>query len=640
MKRKKLAALLTGAAAALSTMISGVPISAFSDLQNAAGTVSALDTGGINDSITWSVEDNKLTVTGTGAVLPDSEGAFPWESYRHQIESVVVGEGITALGDWTFSYMECLKSIELPETLESIGADCFSYDTALLELNLPRSVTSVGSWFAEGCTSLLSASLPGVNDIPQRSFYNCSALEHITLSDQLSHVDARAFTGCVRLLKGYPFVTVGNVLYTYTGNDHIVRIPEGITVIADGAFSAENRGVSQAKHNDRLVAVVCPESLRHIGQKAFEKCDVLMDVQLNENCKTIGTGAFTGCRSLKTLTVPASVRQIGTQDKCSLTDLYGDDGSVTEVFAKENKIAFHYRKPEHQGEDMTLDYQKDGWGFGNYRSIFGDGFFLTDADRQYLDQIGINTANLNTSWSGSCAGMAITVILAKNGVFTPSQVQSDANTLFDIQPTDDVRSFINYYQCVQDGGNAFSGGESDAQLFYRMLKTAENIPNGESPFLLTFTTKNSSHGVAGYGLESGEWEWDGKTYDGRVLIWDSNYPKALHDESCLYFDSATFDYCIPQYGIHVAEGADDNTAGIITVCNDISVLNQYPYPFAVTERGDVNADGTVNAADAVALRDYLLTKTDTLPDWQAGDMDGNGRLNVIDLTLMKRMLMK
>ena len=565
-----------------------------------------ISASGFFDGIIWSVEDSKLTVTGTGAVLPGSSWFYPWESYRDQIESVAVGEGITALGDWAFAYMKCLEHIELPETLESIGEDCFSYDTALPELDLPCSVTSIGRNCAEGCTALQSASLPGVEDIPGRSFYKCSALEHITLSDRVSHVDANAFTGCERLLKDSPFVTVGSVLYTYTGNEHIVRIPEGITVIADGAFSAENRGVSQVQHNDRLVAVICPESLRHIGQKAFEKCDILMDVQLNEGCETIGTDAFTGCRSLKALTVPASVKRIGTQDKCSLTDLYGDAGSVAKTFAKRNQIAFHYRKPEHQGKDMTLDYQKDGWYFGNSKTVFGGDYFLTDADRQYLQQIGIDTANLDRPWSGSCVGLAITVILAKNGVFSPSELQSDAKTLSDIQPTDDVRSFINYYQCIQYD-NAFSGSELNAQLFYRMLKNAASIPNGESPFLLTFTTKTGSHGVAGYGLESGDWEWDGKTYDGRVLIWDSNFPKALHDESCLYFDSATFDYCIPQYGIHVAEGAEDNTAGIITVCNDLNVLNQYPHPIADTAA----STGTVSP-DQAAATTYTTSDTDFL----------------------------
>ncbi len=36
---------------------------------------------------------------------------------------------------------------------------------------------------------------------------------------------------------------------------------------------------------------------------------------------------------------------------------------------------------------------------------------------------------------------------------------------------------------------------------------------------------------------------------------------------------------------------------------------------------------------------YLLADG-TLTDWQTGDFDGNGRLNAIDLTLMKRALMR
>lgn len=56
-------------------------------------------------------------------------------------------------------------------------------------------------------------------------------------------------------------------------------------------------------------------------------------------------------------------------------------------------------------------------------------------------------------------------------------------------------------------------------------------------------------------------------------------------------------------------------------------------------RGNLNADGAVNLADAVLLTQWLLGVPDTvLPDWQAGDLDANGRLNAADLTLLKRLL--
>ena len=53
--------------------------------------------------------------------------------------------------------------------------------------------------------------------------------------------------------------------------------------------------------------------------------------------------------------------------------------------------------------------------------------------------------------------------------------------------------------------------------------------------------------------------------------------------------------------------------------------------------GDINDDGKFDVLDASALRDFLTDNT-APANWEAGDLDGNGRLNTADLTLMKRML--
>ena len=82
-------------------------------------------------------------------------------------------------------------------------------------------------------------------------------------------------------------------------------------------------------------------------------------------------------------------------------------------------------------------------------------------------------------------------------------------------------------------------------------------------------------------------------------------------------------------------GADDTIAVKYT---KVEVIYAYSGS-GETVQGDVNADGACNIADAVALLKYL-TASGTLADWEAGDLDGNGRLNACDLTLLKRMLMK
>jgi len=58
-------------------------------------------------------------------------------------------------------------------------------------------------------------------------------------------------------------------------------------------------------------------------------------------------------------------------------------------------------------------------------------------------------------------------------------------------------------------------------------------------------------------------------------------------------------------------------------------------------RGDVNADGEFSVADAVTLQKWLLTVPNThLADWQAADLCADNRLDVFDLCLMKRELLK
>lgn len=57
--------------------------------------------------------------------------------------------------------------------------------------------------------------------------------------------------------------------------------------------------------------------------------------------------------------------------------------------------------------------------------------------------------------------------------------------------------------------------------------------------------------------------------------------------------------------------------------------------------GDVNADGEFTIADVILLQKWLLTVPDTeLPNWKAGDFYEDDRLDVFDLCLMKRELLK
>lgn len=56
-------------------------------------------------------------------------------------------------------------------------------------------------------------------------------------------------------------------------------------------------------------------------------------------------------------------------------------------------------------------------------------------------------------------------------------------------------------------------------------------------------------------------------------------------------------------------------------------------------KGDANADGEFNVADLITLQKWILAVSDTeLKDWQSADLCKDGRIDVFDLCVMKRLL--
>lgn len=125
-----------------------------------SGTCGATDT----DNITWSYDaaTTTLTLTGTGAVADFvKSGNIPWNQYRNNLTTVVIGEGITALGLHNFYECKKVTSVSLPTTLTKIGNKAFINNTAWTgALVLPEGVTSVGDEAFSGCNALTSVTLP------------------------------------------------------------------------------------------------------------------------------------------------------------------------------------------------------------------------------------------------------------------------------------------------------------------------------------------------------------------------------------------------------------------------------------------------------------------------------------------------
>lgn len=153
----------------------------------------------------------------------------------------------------------------------------------------------------------------------------------------------------------------GAIIIDYRGIEEVLVIPEAIkglrpTELPKYIF-ANDCGIKAIRFpdsleevsdmscglNNSLQVVVLGKNTKVVGESAFMSCDNLHDVQLNEGLETIKMDAFWGCSSLKSITIPASVTEIGDGAFAGIGDdfiIYGKSGSCAEEYAIENNKQF------------------------------------------------------------------------------------------------------------------------------------------------------------------------------------------------------------------------------------------------------------------------------------------------------------
>lgn len=118
------------------------------------------------------------TYTGTNAANIVYTGHLGGNSI---LQTLKLPQGVTGIGDKSFTDFKALKSVVLPDGLTSIESYAFLYCSALTSITLPASLTSIGFRAFRYCTSLktvtcLAATPPGLGT---EDFANCDALTAI-----------------------------------------------------------------------------------------------------------------------------------------------------------------------------------------------------------------------------------------------------------------------------------------------------------------------------------------------------------------------------------------------------------------------------------------------------------------------------
>lgn len=225
------------------------------------------------------------------------------------VQKIVVEEGITKLGEWTFAFFHNVQTVRLPSTLTNLGGGAFLDNTNLTQIIIPENVDTM-----KAATCISENSIYGDN------------------------IDYGAFSGCTNLTTVY-----WNVRGTTNGN--IIQPLMGL--------------------EDVTTKIVLGETVEHIPEMLcvnFKKING--ELVVAKNVKTIGYAAFAGCSGINKITIladsletkPTPFRSPGPPFSYAITNNHGAPFAM----CSKNMEIFIGKDVQYIGEYMFSNYDKTG----------------------------------------------------------------------------------------------------------------------------------------------------------------------------------------------------------------------------------------------------------------------------------------
>ena len=236
----------------------------------------------------------RIVISGSGemedyALYTSGYTTSPWTYSSRNINSIIVEEGITRIGNNAFvgDYAGSVCRISLPSTLESIGEFAFAQSlNHVKELTIPSSVKLLGECAFSGI-----------------------GVETVTIPGSISYIPEQAFSSCDNLKS--------------------VVMLEGVTRIGPDAFL----------WNEKLESVTIPASVTQIDQCAFSICEKLKTIHYKgtpEQWEEITIAAGNDYLLNATVNFPKIAVESVSLDKATKTLFVGSTFTLTATVMPEN----------------------------------------------------------------------------------------------------------------------------------------------------------------------------------------------------------------------------------------------------------------------------------------------------------------
>ena len=261
--------------------------------------------------------------------VSDSESPF----YQcTNIESVVIGEGATTIGNYAFCGLTKLTSINIPEGITNIGYRSIYNCNGLTLITLPSTLITISNYAFQDCTGLthvtFNCNVPNFAlyvSSTSSPFYGCTNINSITIEEGVTTIGQYAFCGLTKLTGELELpstvTTIGNsAFYNCAGLTGELVIPEGVISIGNQAFY----GCAG------LISVILPSTITSFGGSSFQGCTGLTSVIFNCNVPNYALNVsssnspFYQCTNINSVTIEEGVTTIGQYAFYRLTKLTGE----------------------------------------------------------------------------------------------------------------------------------------------------------------------------------------------------------------------------------------------------------------------------------------------------------------------------
>lgn len=257
-------------------------------------------------------------------------------AYLYNVKKITLNEGITEIDKHGLWFMQSLESLVIPNTVTRLGDSCLNGLSSLKDLTLPFLGPSLGNFVtghigyifgAEKYTKnsqympegLEKVTLTNQERVVKGAFYGVNSLKTIVLSDNVIDISDEAFTGCKSLVlneKDGIFYMGGlenDYLLAMDAKESLTTatIDENCIGIVADCFSL----------CQRLESVTIPDGVKKIGKNAFYRCKSLKAVTIPDSVELIGDNAFYGATSLESVTFSPS-SNLSIIGECAFYDCY------------------------------------------------------------------------------------------------------------------------------------------------------------------------------------------------------------------------------------------------------------------------------------------------------------------------------